>query len=77
MNSLSLIPSELLEITGYSLPRFQRRWLDKNHWRYVQNRAGYPVVAREYALQQLGVIAASRADDVGHQPNFDAIKSRR
>ena len=77
MNSISLVPSELIEITGYSLPSFQRRWLEKNGWRFVKNRAGYPVVAREYALQQLGVKASNDPVDVGYLPTFSAVKGSR
>lgn len=77
MSSIMLLPDELRDITGYSIPKFQCKWLDKQRWPYVRNRAGHPVVARDLAMQRLGVVVAGGHELVGIQPNFDAIKKTR
>lgn len=75
--SLLLPPDELAAITGYKMPRRQAQWLKQHKWRFVLNRAGRPVVATEYAMQQLGVAGSGHAAEVGPQPNFGAIGAAR
>ena len=77
MKSMCLDQSEIFEITGYNLPKYQRQWFDSNRWCYVRNRAGHPVVSREYAQQKLGLKGSDDSVEVGHLPNFDAIKGKR
>lgn len=54
--SETLADDELATITGYKKPASQRMWLDRNGWKYVQNRAGHPIVGRAYARLKLAGI---------------------
>lgn len=67
MESEILSDEELAEITGYKLRAWQRRWLDRHHWVYVESRGKRPLVGRIYARMKLGIIPTS-ADFVPHQP---------
>lgn len=75
--SLLLAPEALATITGYKAPRKQAQWLKQHRWTFVLNRAGHPVVATDYALQQLGVAGSGQAVEAGPQPNFGAIRAAR
>lgn len=74
MGSLVLNKNELAEITGYVNPKHQRQWLDRNRWIYQSNRAGSPIVARDYFMQRMGVKSSGTVGIVGEVPNFDAIR---
>lgn len=75
--ALFLTPDELVELTGYSMPRSQRKWLDANGYLYAVNANNQPKVARDYLLSRLGVVVAGarNADPVATpRPNFAALK---
>ena len=66
---------ELKELTGYSAHAWQRRWLDKNNWRYEVSASGRPVVMKSYAASRLsGVPEVSGNTSI--RLNFDALKRR-
>lgn len=44
---------ELVTLTGYSLPSWQRRWLTKHGWIFDTARNGRVVVLRSYAESRL------------------------
>ncbi len=68
---LTLSAVELREITGYSRVSDQIRWLSKNHWIFVVNAAGRPVVLRSYVEQRLGGgVAAEQLAE----PRFERVK---
>jgi hypothetical protein len=76
--ALFLTPDELAELTGYSMPRSQRKWLDANGYRYALNANNQPKVARDYLLSRLGVTVATAANAEAAatpRPNFGALKS--
>ena len=48
MTDIAIATAEALrELTGYVRPDAQRRWLDANGVRYVQDRRGHPKVAAD------------------------------
>lgn len=49
-----LSEKELQYLTGYMLRTYQRRWLEKNNWHFVESRGGRPLVGRLYARKMLG-----------------------
>lgn len=74
---LFLAADDLAEITGYKSAKGQCRWLTANHWKHALSASGRPVVAREYALQQLGVAGIGHIPEAGPQPNFAALGGSR
>ncbi|MBI2381498.1 MAG: DUF4224 domain-containing protein [Gammaproteobacteria bacterium] len=71
---LCLSHAELLELTGYELPAWQRRWLDARQWVYTQDRNGRPKVLRAYMEGRLGLRAAMPTAPVTTAPAFDRIR---
>lgn len=73
MTDIAIATSEALrELTGYVRPDAQRRWLDANGVRYVQDRRGHPKVAADVIAKLLGVRQAPPPREVG--PDTDALK---
>ncbi|MEN8511999.1 DUF4224 domain-containing protein [Burkholderia sp. RS02] len=76
--SLYLSTVELAELVGCR-PRSlacMKRWLERNHWPYVVNIAGVPLVAREYyAARMNGTAPPARRPRAAAQdePNFAAL----
>lgn len=62
MESEILTDQELTEITGYSMRAWQRRWLQTNHWHFIESRGGRPLVGRQYARARLGAPATQLAE---------------
>jgi hypothetical protein len=71
-SSLLLTQDELVELTGYKVPKFQVQWLKERGWRFELNRLGRPRVDREYYRQQMGVQGAS-PEPPEAQPNWAAM----
>lgn len=74
--ALFLTPEELAELTGYTSPRSQRKWLDANGYRYAVNANNRPKVARAHLLSRLGgAVAGAAGTDtvVTPRPNFGAL----
>lgn len=72
MPSIFLTGEELAELTGYSRPHDQRRWLDAEGWRFVENAARRPIVSRAYAEARLGGAAAEDTRLV--RPDWEALR---
>lgn len=70
MESEILSEQELEEITGYKERAWQRRWLDKRQWHYVQSRGGRPLVGRLYARQMLGTPAVQPSAPTQSKPTW-------
>lgn len=61
MTDIAIATAEALrDLTGYVRPDAQRRWLDANGVRYVQDRRGHPKVAADVIAKLLGVRQARR-----------------
>ena len=75
IESEMLTRAELSEITGASRRCDQIGWLDAKGWRYVQTKAGEPVVGRLYARLMLAGISVQgmvAADVVG--PDMSKVR---
>lgn len=70
--SLCLTAEELHELTGRGKAVAQRRWLDRNGWRYALNADGRPKVLKVYAEQRLGLSAV--AAPAGPEPDFTVFR---
>ena len=69
-----LTADELIDVTGYKLPRPQREWLDSNGWVYTLTGAGRPVVGRWFArLRMAGVKPTETGLQPTARPNFAAL----
>ncbi len=69
-----LTEEEVAALTGYQLPAWQRRWLDRNGWKYSAAASGRPIVAREYASRRLcGDETLTEPEPVLH---FESLKKR-
>lgn len=49
-----LKPEEVAELTGYTYPAYQLRWLRDNRWAFEVGGDGRPKVLRSYAIRRLG-----------------------
>jgi hypothetical protein len=76
--ALFLTSEELAELTGRTSAAGQRKWLDAKGYRFAVNANNRPIVAREYVLTRLGVMAAGASDTqsiAAPRPNFAALTS--
>lgn len=73
LQSETLNPEEIAEITGAKTCDHQRSWLDANRWQYHTNRAGRPIVGRLYARLKLSGIEASALASRAWVPDFSGI----
>lgn len=77
MQSETLEPEEISEITGCSRRAEQVEWLSRNHWTFHKTRAGAPVVGRMYArLRMSGINPSVMATTGGWTPDFSTLNSR-
>lgn len=75
---LFLTPVELAELTGRTSAAGQRKWLEANGYRFAVNANNRPIVARDYLLTRLGVVAAAVSQPAmldAARPNFGALKA--
>ncbi len=70
--ALFLQRNELKELTGYSRPSAQRRWLYSHNYPYEIAGDGYPRVLLECVTRRLGVNSAPSLPKA-IKPNFAAI----
>lgn len=56
LQSETLTPDEVVDISGCSRKGDQIKWLIGNGWAYVKNRAGEPIIGRLYARLRLAGI---------------------
>lgn len=69
-----LTTDELAAVTGYKHAASQRAWLEKNHWAYVTNSSGRPVVGRWYARMRLAGIKPTQSGmEPAWAPDFSAF----
>jgi len=76
--SLFLTPDELAELTGRTSSAGQRKWLEDKSYRFAVNANNRPIVAREYVLTRLGVVAVGASESAAAEaprPNFAALKT--
>lgn len=50
-----LTRDELADLTGYVVPAYQVKWLDRAGYPYALNAAGKPKVLRAYVERRLGL----------------------
>ena len=59
METEILSEKELADLTGYKQRSFQRQWLKKRDWVFVESRGGRPLVGRMFARMKLGIAPPS------------------
>lgn len=74
MSDLFLKPEELEALTGYRRPHEQVRWLTTRRWKFEQNRAGAPRVARAYLERRMVGQEFSEAPGPAARHNFGALR---
>ena len=75
IDSETLTPEELGQITGCARKGDQIEWLSCNGWTFHKNKAGEPVVGRLYArLKLAGITPAALASGGGWVPDFSGIR---
>lgn len=74
--SLCLSDAEMYELTGYTQPAAQARWLVANGWRFARNAAGHPRVARAYFDRRMVAREAAPAVESA-SPDWAAISGGR
>jgi hypothetical protein len=52
---------ELIELTGYTLYGWQRKWLHAHGWKFETAANGRPAVSRDYAKAKLSDIAPQQS----------------
>lgn len=75
--SETLSPVEVRELSGCFRRGGQIEWLKKNGWVYFLNRAGMPIIGRQYARMRLAGIDPSNAappKDVGWQLDLSKVR---
>lgn len=72
----TLSPDELSEISGCLRKVDQVDWLSRNAWVFFQNRAGVPVVGRLYARMRLAGINPSALVTAADGWQLDVSKVR-
>jgi hypothetical protein len=73
--SLFLTKDELTELTGYRRQHEQVRWLKSRHWKFEQNAAGAPRVARAYLERRMVGQELSEAPGPPARHNFGALRA--
>jgi hypothetical protein len=71
---LFLQPDEIEALTGYKRPAEQCAFLKRKGWRFEQNAAGAPRVARAYFERRMVGQAASEAPAPPARHNFGALR---
>ena len=74
IQSETLAPDELAEITGCVRYGGQFAWLHKNEWKCHKNRAGAPIVGRWYARMKLAGITPQAANAEAWAPDFTGMR---
>jgi len=63
---------ELRDLTGYALPAYQCRWLDRRGYPFETTGNGRPKVLRGYVEKRLGLLTAVTLDET--EPDFSRWK---
>lgn len=74
MTRLFLQPDEIEALTGYKRPAEQCAFLKRKGWRFEQNAAGAPRVARAYFERRMVGEASTPAPERSPRPNFGALQ---
>lgn len=70
---LFLTAEELHELTGYQVAKYQVAWLRARGWRFEQNAAGAPIVARAYMERRMVGEVATAPPGPAARHNFEAL----
>ena len=63
-----ITPADIHDVTGYTQPSAQMRWLRRHGWKFTVNALGHPRVAlAEFNRHMVG----GRA--IKQEPNFEAL----
>lgn len=69
-----LSAQDLAELTGYQLPAYQVRWLDRHGYAFELSKGGRPKVLRAYVEKRLGL---GNTTPMGHaEPDFSKWEGR-
>jgi hypothetical protein len=73
-----LSADELAELVGCKVGQkaCYCRWLDRNGWPYVRNRAGFPMVARAYYDARMSGMSPAPAAKAPPGPDREALLKR-
>lgn len=74
VTDLFLQPAELEALTGYKRGAEQVAWLRRKGWRFEQNAAGAPRVARAYFERRMVGEVSSEAPALPARHNFNALR---
>jgi hypothetical protein len=75
VTKLFLDPNELHELTGYRRAHEQKRWLAARRWKFEENAAGQPRVARAYLERRMVGEAATSEPLPAARHNFGALRA--
>ena len=56
--AMFLSPADLTDLTGYQIPAYQARWLEKNGFPFELSAFRKPRVLKAYVEQRLGLASA-------------------
>jgi hypothetical protein len=70
-NTLTLSEDEVREITGYTRPAYQRRWLTERGFMFEVRRNGSPAILRTHLERRMGGKASLH--DGASEPNWAAL----
>jgi len=73
LESETLTPEEIAEITGRDSKAHQVQWLRDNDWKFVRNAAGQPIVGRLYARFKLAGVDLSLMAPEVTLPDFSKV----
>jgi hypothetical protein len=73
-SNLFLTDEELVSLTGYRLAKYQVTWLRNRGWRFEQNAAGAPRVARAYLERKMVGESLSEAPAQPARHDFGALR---
>ena len=68
LQAMFLTADDIADLTGYVVPAYQIKWLDRNGYPFDVSAGGRPKVLRAYIEQRHGVASASQS--VQHVPDF-------
>ena len=67
-----LTAEELADLTGYVVPAYQVKWLDRAGYPFETAATGRPKVLRGYVERKLGLVGATVASET--EPDFSRWK---
>ncbi len=68
-----LTPDELSDLTGYVIPAYQARWLNRSGYPFELSASGRPKVLRAYVERRLGLSDVKGVQSVS-EPDFSRWK---